>query len=180
MDVLDRVTPLALKVVNFGGFRRFAENDATYSAVVYERKEQEARLSHFVYSVFQAVKSAENSGRKLSDVEVYVLRLFIQDALHMILICTKDSHFHHEREWRLFFRTLSGNEDAHPEFRVSESEIIVPFCRLVNGGLLPIREIVIGPSSNFNIERLGLRKLLRRCGYELVSIKKSEIPLRST
>ncbi len=64
----------------------------------------------------------------------------------------------------------------------AESGVVVPLIRMkpIDGGPIPIQEIVIGPSLNQDMAEIGLRRLCDRYHYPgSIRIKRSEVPYRS-
>jgi len=62
-----------------------------------------------------------------------------------------------------------------------KQNVIIPYIKVpivTNDGLLPIRSITIGPQNNIDISETGLRFFLASKKYQIVSVNRSDIPLR--
>ena len=107
-------------------------------------------------------------------------------ALQTLICQFKHPAFAAEREVR-FLATPIGPE-PHERFRTTPDGRIAAFIALaaasytgqsigVDDGLLPIREVVCGPSSDANAEE-SVRRLLRASGYNEVTVRSSTVPYR--
>ncbi|NDV79964.1 DUF2971 domain-containing protein [Dysgonomonas sp. 511] len=134
----------------------------------------------------------------------WLVNTVIIDFLQGIIASYKSSSFKEEQEYR-FEYTIDGNmvkkEDEEIHFRASET-LIIPYIILEakyrrfqkNKKMgkynecaeepffvlkrLPIKEIIIGPSLDFDTIKSGLEELLFKHEYKDVLIKKSNIPYR--
>lgn len=101
-----------------------------------------------------------------------------------ILICQrKHPAFKEEREVRLITAKEVGNKAS--KWRVTKG-LITPYIELdlprsegPESGLLPIVEIVIGPTRHPDTVERSVRALLRQAGHRFVRVRRSEAPLRS-
>jgi len=128
----------------------------------------------------------------------------IVEFLNDIISSFKDPSFFEEQEYR-FEYIIDGNmirkKDLELHFRANETQII-PYLKLIskyrkfeinkkNGKYgdieddsfflhkkLPIREIIVGPSLDYEMTKMGIEELLKKNDYEEVLIKKSKIPYR--
>lgn len=100
----------------------------------------------------------------------------------------KHPSFEEESEFRLEY-TLDGNmnkpERNAIQFR-SNGRLIIPYVKLNYGEKeeqkytkrLPIRKIILGPSLDFNLNKLSIEQLLKSMGYIDIEIVQSAIPYR--
>lgn len=128
-------------------------------------------------------------------------RLSIIDFLHRIVSSYKSDGFEEEKEFRLEY-SIDGNFVKHGDdevlYRATET-MLVPYVILQNkyseykkriaesgdtvehtfiNKKLPIKEIIVGPSLDFDLTKASLQGLLKKLEYENVIIKKSKIPYR--
>lgn len=93
---------------------------------------------------------------------------FIQDSA----IYIKSPVFDYEKEWRLAL----SETDNKPKYKV-RNNVIVPYVEIsLNKNML--KEIVLGPSCEYELNNKSLKMLLNSRGYEHVKICKSEILYR--
>ena len=128
----------------------------------------------------------------------------IIEFMNDIISGFKDPSFFEEQEYR-FEYIIDGNMikkyDDEIHFRATETQII-PYIKLIsrfkqfqidkqNGRFddiaedpihsfmkLPIKEIIIGPSLDFEMTKMGIEELLKKCDYTGIKIIKSKIPYR--
>jgi hypothetical protein len=161
---------------------RFEGTSFEYFKVIYDHEIQKALLKDFLYSTFNWLMSERETGIEITEADRDILRLYFLDWLQSILLRMKRYDFHHENEWRLTFRNLRGlRNSTDPDFRVSEAGIFVPYCPLKpeEGQLLPLRRIIIGPSSNGRAAWLGMHKFLAKHRYGDVELMDCGIPIQS-
>ncbi len=128
----------------------------------------------------------------------------IIEFMNDIISGFKDPSFFEEQEYR-FEYIIDGNMikkyDDEIHFRATET-LIIPYIKLIssfkqfqidkqNGRFddiaedpihsfmkLPIKEIIIGPSLDFEMTKMGIEELLKKCDYTGIKIIKSKIPYR--
>ncbi len=105
-------------------------------------------------------------------------------------MCTllKDPSFSEEREWRIVRRRWSP--DSYPVHLAPDQPPLLfregplgmaPYVEVDlagDDGLLPIREVVVGPGPQAELRLLGVRLLLDELGYEDVAVRPSAVPYR--
>jgi hypothetical protein len=156
-------------------------NPLEYFRITYDRAAHRSSLERFIYGTFYAVKKLQKSGRKIVGSDRTVLFFQLVVWIQNLLVRMKHEAFHHEQEWHLVFRNFNGFDQADPTFMVSEAGIFIPYCvfKPATGQTkLPIKELIIGPTSNGPIAELGMRKFLRKHSLEAVDRSFCEIPLR--
>jgi hypothetical protein len=86
----------------------------------------------------------------------------------------KEPSFSEEKEWRLLV------VEGRPErilFRVAPTGV-APYVEIALPEPSPVREIVIGPAADQQLQRRGVEQLLARRGYRDVEIRDSTSSLR--
>ncbi|MBC7951807.1 MAG: DUF2971 domain-containing protein [Rhodospirillaceae bacterium] len=113
------------------------------------------------------------------------VRAYIKDVLSYIFWnldwfapALKHSSFAQENEWRLLRR---GAEVGDIEFLAKPTMVsgYVPVqCRRADG-LLPISEVMVGPSKNADLSAFAIKALLQKLGYKDVPVTRSRSPYRA-
>lgn len=164
--------------------------------ITYDVNRQRSLVNDLVDKFLNSVGKA-TSGHKLQDVSrpfwEYVTHRYSELAVEF-LFCFKHPDFHEEKEWRLVnpslhqsaierhvdplnFREYQGN--IVPYHIVSFEEAVKAASNDLSGIAFPVREIVIGPTINSDLNEQSLAALmLSTCKDMEPTIKKSEIPLR--
>jgi CRISPR/Cas system CMR-associated protein Cmr5 small subunit len=190
--------PKKLKLSLFG--------DISEKYIVYDRQKQSVIIKLIIKEAidfFAPKKEQYDWGEYLF---LKAIAIIVTDLLEFIIADYKDSSFEEEQEYRLEvkqFHYLSNNKGERLDvfFRTNE-RLIVPFTKIYTKTkdilnkkniskprdsedfelrikILPIEEIIIGPSSNQDDIINGLNKLLNENFYSNVKIIKSKIPYRS-
>jgi len=121
--------------------------------------------------------------------------------LEAVIANFKHPSFSEEKEFRIEYRVdgnINKSDKKTLHFKNSGS-LIVPYLKLVSKFRkreeetiknpemaqhtetemqFPVKEIILGPSLDFELNKISLKKLLSNTGYENVEIKQSEIPYR--
>lgn len=105
-------------------------------------------------------------------------RGILQDAPHY-----KDPAFREEREWRIVARHAQSSISS-VKFRSSSTISVIPYVELDitdRDGVLPLKEIMIGPCPDPDLAERNLRILLEASGFTggAVVISRSKVPLRA-
>ncbi len=104
--------------------------------------------------------------------------------LPSVFLLFKDYSFRDELEYRVVYSDavaprpiVSGPGGPSRCFRAS-GPAVVPFVKLdfEAGAMAPLREIRLGPASQFGVNPRSLEFLLERCGLPDVQVKRSAIP----
>ena len=91
----------------------------------------------------------------------------------------KDKRYEHESEWRLVTYGLNvWNRDVRFKLQGSTLTPYWPIKVELTETGLPIRQIVVGPSCDFELEERALNGLLTLNDGAHVKIVKSEVPYR--
>jgi hypothetical protein len=113
----------------------------------------------------------------------------------------KHPSFIEEEEFRIEYKfagVLNKSKEKTILFRSSEN-LIIPYVELISkftedqeikkinpeieehtnfGAKLPLKEIILGPSLDFEINKIGIEKLLNKTNYKNIKIRQSAIPYR--
>jgi len=109
----------------------------------------------------------------------------------------KHPSFIEEEEFRIEYKfdgILNKTKEKEILFRSSDN-LIIPYVKLFSkfteennecdnqkhtdfGTKLPLKEIILGPSLDFEINKVGIEKLLSKTNYSNIKIKQSAIPYR--
>lgn len=113
------------------------------------------------------------------EVEIGYLLGMVEGTLNNIACIVKHHKFKEENEYRQIFRPSSTGLKMKPLFRAGEFGL-TPYVEIQfsEDKKLPLKNIMVGPCLDFDIERNTLKILLEQYGYEKVEILDSEIPLR--
>jgi len=118
---------------------------------------------------------------------------FIEGALATF----KHPSFIEEEEFRIEYKfdgILNKTKEKEILFRSSDN-LIIPYVKLFSkftekkhkpdnekhtdfGTKLPLKEIILGPSLDYEINKVGIKKLLDKTNYKNIEIKQSAIPYR--
>ncbi len=112
----------------------------------------------------------------------YLLQKSDRLLLQMLMCQFKHPAFRAEQEIRCLVGAASPDPfQPYERFRATPDGRIVPYVVVVSTrsrtDLLPIREVVCGPSSDPHSEA-SVRRLLRANGYENVEVSTSSVPFR--
>lgn len=159
--------------------------------VIYEIEEQERivnyEIEHF-YGLLKAELRSENY-KSVVDETADVL----MGCLYNYALIFKDPAFSEEKEWRITSSDTSTyklHDPSAPElkFRVDFSGNLVPYLELDfipeddfpsrEYDQLPVKEIIIGPKLDFNLNKLSINRLNKMANWREVEIFGSSIPLR--
>jgi len=125
------------------------------------------------------IDEAPLTGDTLTELIKYFSFPFMASALFM-----KHEAFKEEGEWRLVhFPSMQDGDPAPIEFK-TRAGIVVPYVdlRVQNGdgsdSILPLTQVLIGPSSSADMAKRGLLELLSKGQHSDVVVIVSETPLR--
>lgn len=167
--------------------------------IEYDENTQLEIIEEFIRLIIEFYKKVENeydwNGNDFNNIVSNVIVEFLNDLIHSY----KHPSFIDEREYRLQLE-IDGNfykkEELDILFRASEN-LIVPYTIIKNSytafletknpdetepifGLkkIPLEKIIVGPSLDYDIVKIGLEQFLIKNGYENVEIIKSNVPYR--
>lgn len=156
--------------------------------VIYETSTQEALIGTLIEGMCTALDgiAGAHGDEAAQDAISPFLEKFGLLATEPLL-SFKNPMFAEEREWRIaYVSVLSPFRDdlANVRFRVAGNQIL-PYVDLdlrsslgVYSGLLPILEVVHGPTLNPSLTEKSLDLLLRKHNYHFVEVDGSSVPLR--
>jgi len=169
--------------------------------IIYDETTQKSIIQEYIKILLEYFQSKkELFDWSDNDYELLVSRTILE-YLEGILASFKHPSFIEEQEFRIEYN-IDGNINKRNNkelfFRNSDN-LIIPYVKLFSklveseineidkledflnleqGKMLPIKEIILGPSLDFEMNSLAIEMLLNRNGYEGVKIKPSKIPYR--
>ncbi|MXV20332.1 DUF2971 domain-containing protein [Deinococcus xianganensis] len=154
-----------------GDFKRLLdESQTSMEPVIYDAPTQERIIEIYIEEYYNSI-STEGDPKLRSE-----LFFTLQSGLTYEAYKFKHAGFSQEDEIRIMYH--KGSEDCR--VRVSQN-YIVPYIEraMPDNEKLPIREIIVGPTSDPSRSIHGLVQLLKHHKYAQVGIYTSEIPLRN-
>jgi hypothetical protein len=157
--------------------------------VIYDHEDQvaliQAQVSAACEALNQVILSYEVTEEQLGQLTLHAHRAVLA-SLSMTVAAMKDPVFRGEEGWRLVryrHRLVGAKKDV--EFRIS-GQLTVPYIPTSicaeGSAILPIREIIIGPTVRSLAERSVKELLLRYDMWTIngrdVALKRSSIPLQ--
>jgi hypothetical protein len=113
--------------------------------------------------------------------EEYAKHLIAQ--LEYYAVNLKNGAFSEEKEVRLVIpHSYADKYDGGLQFRISKFGLIPYVCtgnRMGMRGILPIKEVIIGPSQNNELVRESVASFMKHRGYKDVEVTLSQVPYRS-
>ena len=154
-----------------GNIEPYAEPSRIIYDVDTQRHYAEKHLDTFIKGFISALKASHKAVSKHIDTIVSMLE---QESEYSIL-GFKHKGFQEESENRLHL--------AHPELETTKvlekNGILIPYIELkTKGARLPIKQITIGPTIDYDRAEKGVRFLLEQHGYRNVKIVRSQIPFK--
>lgn len=149
--------------------------NAYLADVVYNRKSQISRIEDKVsiFLDFLCNKEADYYGSKNPQSIAKAIAVLLLVSVRLF----KDAAFREEKEHRLIYDPTNTEKELPVKFR-NNGKFIVPYVELTTkkNKLLPITDIMVGPSS-FSLKiNAGIEKLLLTNGYKKVKVSISSIP----
>ncbi|EGU37328.1 hypothetical protein VIBRN418_08257 [Vibrio sp. N418] len=159
--------------------------------VIYAIEEQEQIINNEIEHFYGLLKAEWDSEDYESVVEETADVL--TGCLYNYALIFKDPAFSEEKEWRITSNdtsTYKPHDPSAPElkFRVDFSGNLVPYLELDfmpeddfpsrEYDQLPVKEIIVGPKLDFNLNKLSINRLNKLAGWKEVEISSSSIPLR--
>lgn len=103
---------------------------------------------------------------------------YLQFLMRKYIPFFKHSGFKEEKEYRFVF--TASDHPPEVNFRISGNGYIPYIISSPNNGLkLPIKKVIVGPSSNFEEVKASIRFLLDCKGFRNVQLEESKIPYRT-
>ena len=153
--------------------------------VIYSRTRQEAAAKYLAHATLNFYLEGL-AGERLQDPSKWREEFFeVWDGLiYPLAGAVKNSHWKRENEYRIYFDGRGA--DLHSfGFRQRDSMLSryfilkPPLQKGGRPGLLPIREIMIGPGNHAAFTKLNLELLLRQKGYSNIPITYSRVELQN-
>ncbi|NIJ46653.1 hypothetical protein FHR24_003148 [Wenyingzhuangia heitensis] len=169
--------------------------------ITYNEEYQTGIISEFITLIISYFNEVKNSIDFHQHNYNHLVGHTIIEILEGTLLSFKHSTFSEEKEFRLEYRmdeTMNLKSENEIFFKTSNS-LITPFIKLKSKYLenseliktnpnyekhseldekFPLKEIIIGPSLDFETNKIGIEILLKKIGYENIKIIKSKIPYR--
>ena len=140
--------------------------------MIYVAQEQKAAICECVSIAFRILSRAPDPNSE----ELAGFAEEVRRQLRFVISSVKASAFEDEREWRL----VLVPELAHVKFDASKG-FIRPYVEIddpMANDLLPVKEIVVGPSAHSELAEESVGLMCARYGYEDVNVARSDIPFR--
>jgi hypothetical protein len=150
--------------------------DAEPSRIIYDIDTQRIYAEKHVDSLIKGfIELLRKKHKPLSAYTNTILRILEQESEFTIL-GFKHKGFEEETENRLHL----AYSDLETTRMLEKNGILIPYVELKtkNGKKLPIKQITIGPTIDFDRAEKGVRFLLERYGYRNVKVLRSQIPFK--
>ena len=158
--------------------RTLSDHNILLSACVYDRDTQVKIIKELIKAALYDFNSHKFSMADIKDKRVYVATSEASLAFIQAAVLIKHPSFAEEREWRLVRIGWDGN---NLKFRPASTHFI-PYIELPIAFGLAVglfKEVVIGPSSQFELDALSLKWYFNEKGVTPTSIRSSSIPFRN-
>lgn len=162
-----------------------SKNRGDLCRVIYDKHEQVHIINELLGKAvrYHSRFSAKDAKGQYQNMTRWCIAATVENISRCVYIF-KHPAFREEKEWRLVHMWWPGDGYETIRYRVSTSNMLAPYIEqnLVtekNGvAMLPIREIIHGPTLHPDLTASSLQLLLRSEGYESIKVQGSAIPLR--
>jgi len=145
--------------------------------VIYDSAAQDNLLVGVIALGCELIEGINSAGGEIEPVAEGLVRRLLSGSESGLFYCLKAEGWAEEAEWRTIY-ALPADESVPIEFR-TVGGIPVPYLALEdNRKGLPIRKVVLGPSTPAEIAETAVTSLLSHYGYPEVQIQRSRLPLR--
>ncbi len=145
--------------------------------VIYDSTAQDDILDGVIAQGCELIEGISSTGGEVEFVAQGLVRRLLSGSESGLFYCLKEEGWAEEVEWRTIY-ALPAGAFVPIEFRIVGG-IPVPYLSLEdNRKGLPIRKVVLGPSTPTETAETAVASLLGRYGYAEVEIQRSAIPLR--
>jgi hypothetical protein len=145
--------------------------------VVYDSTAQDDLLEGVIAQGCELIEGISSSGGEVELVAQGLVRRLLSGSESGLFYCLKAEGWAEEVEWRTIYALPTG-ASVPIKFR-TVGGIPVPYLALEdNRKGLPIRKVVLGPSTPAEIAETAVASLLSHYGYAEVEIQRSRLPLR--
>ena len=125
----------------------------------------------------ELIEGISSTGGEVEFVAQGLVRRLLSGSESGLFYCLKAEGWAEEVEWRTIY-ALPADVSVPIEFRIVGG-IPVPYLSLEdNRKRLPVRKVVLGPSTPLEIAEAAVASLLSRYNYAEVEIQRSGLPLR--
>ena len=147
--------------------------------IIYDQKTQQDLMAALMSSIYSSAKKIEGFGTLSdNDAKPYIEGAAIQFA--GLILHYKNPAFEAEQEWRLVAHFQLLLNQVKPGYRTSNLGV-VPFFDWHRSGtdkLLPITDVIVGPSPYGMVSEYALKGFLDQNGYGSANTFYSQIPIR--
>lgn len=173
--------------IGFSAYEMAHEGHVALRRVIYDRNEQKRLVKETIdriCSEFEKVAKDKSEAELDEDHTLPSFAQLLASHLSEFLVSFKHDTFEEEREWRII---LPWSRDAHLKFvnfRASRGHA-VPYMALhprtptPEMPLLPIIEVVHGPTLHPELTKKSVHLLLQKSDYDHVEVDGSRAPLRA-
>ena len=158
--------------------------------IIYDKIKQEQIADIVIYQAFNFyLQNKEKFLSSLSEsefAEKISEKMFFQIQEYIGIF--KHTAFQEEKEFRFEIKIDENNTERELKFRNGVNNLFVPYViefnseysTNLNDILFPIKELIIGPSLNSELNIISTTKFLEKNGYDIdkILIKASEVPYR--
>ncbi|WP_269221881.1 DUF2971 domain-containing protein [Flavobacterium sp. IMCC34518] len=181
---------------DFSGLKNNFNKNLTGLHIEYDERLQYEAIEEFIKIIIAFYNNIKSRFDWSEHDFNHTTSISIIRFLNHIIYSYKHPSFIDEKEYRLQFE-LKKNSKADILFRTS-TNLIIPYTIIKNSytayletkkpnetepifGIkkLPLNKIIIGPSLDYEIVKIGLEKFLIMNGYENIEIIKSNVPYRA-
>lgn len=155
-----------------GNLEPYAEPSRIIYDIDMQRMYAKKHVDTLVKGFIRLLKKKHRSIRAYTQT---IIRMLEQES-EFIILGFKHKGFQEETENRLHL----AYSDLETTRMFEKNGILIPYVELkmINGKKLPIKQITIGPTIDFDRAEKGVRFLLDRYGYRHVKIVRSQIPFK--
>jgi len=157
------------------------ELDVQACKVIYGQKQQEEIASSLIVGYIDyLIKNLIDDFNGIRELEMNSIIAeivnLVEEQIDRLVVSFKHEGFSEEKERRIY---LSTNKLEIINVR-EKNNLFIPFLKLKmkDNAHLPIKEVYISPTADFERSDQGLRFILDKNGYDHVEIKHSSIPYR--
>lgn len=154
--------------------------------VIYSNDVQEKIIKEVITLFFNKVNEESNHiNKSYTEKESNSIKTdLLLEVAYEYIGFFKHYAFDEEKEFRLEIRSQIDNETNNKDVKFRHNDnMIIPYVKVDKKDkekLLPLKEIIVGPSVDYDRVKTSIERLLLKMGYDLnaITIKKSIVPYR--
>jgi hypothetical protein len=171
--------------LGFSAYQFAKQRTVFVRRVIYNPKKQRELVQNTIDRACKLLDQVTH-GKSIGQLDSEILSafaVFLSDHLREFLFTFKHYAFSEEGEWRVIFPFVRDDHIDHLKFR-DGSGMPVPYLELDLGArtpelpILPLVEVVHGPTLHPQLTKKSLYLMLQQHGYDHVEVVGSEAPLR--